>query len=313
LELIAGRPTGRLYEEDAWLRQRVNSEFPNLCNASKQLASYGITGLTDASPGNGGAVQEYFQQSQKSGHLLQRVRMMGSEEITDCQITELLRTGELKIHLLESQLPEFDSLCERIDTAHDSGRAVAVHCVTITELVFTLSAFERCGVLDGDRIEHASVTPYEQLQIIQSMGLRVITQPHFVLERGDQYLNEVDAVDQPWLYRCASFINAGIPLAAGSDAPFGSADPWLAMNAAVQRQTHSGELMGGSEALSPEQALVLYLSKPESPGMGAISIEKGMPADLCLLKNPWSQLRNDLNHKHVRRTWLAGALSYDAS
>jgi predicted amidohydrolase YtcJ len=310
LEHVEGRPTGRLYEGDLWMRSRLQSQFPDLSSASKRLARYGITGLTDTTPTNGPEEWAYFRQCQAEGALLQRVRFMGTDAIQGCQESGLLTHGEFKIHLLESRLPELDTLCRDIASAHDAGRAVAIHCVTLTELVFALYALEAAGVRMGDRIEHGSVCPPDQLKVIQELGLRVVTQPHFIAERGDQYLTDVDAREQPWLYRAASFLTAGVPLAAGSDAPFGGADPWQAMRAAVARRTASGEVMDREESLTPEQALRLFLSAPGEPGVGEITLTAGSPADLCLLHVPWDIARHDLRSEQVRATWRAGQQIY---
>lgn len=312
LEQVDGRATGRLYEGDNWLRTRLNSRPPSLVRASKLLASYGVTGITDTTPTNGITEWQYFQQSQRSGQLLQRVRMMGSQQLQACRETELLQLGEFKIHLLESRLPDLDDLVQGIAAAHTSGRAVAVHCVTLTELVFALSALQSAGARSGDRIEHASITPPDLLQSIREMGLRVVTQPHFITERGDQYRTDVDVGEQPWLYRGASFITAGIPLAGGSDAPFGDPDPWRSMRAAVERTTGSGKLMEAGERLTPEQALLLFLSRAETPGSNGVSLVTGARADLCLLDSAWQALRDDLSNRHVRSSWLAGKQIYSS-
>lgn len=308
LEVDVGAPTGRLYEEDVWLRERIGSRMPGLGAASRLLAGYGITGITDTTPHNGVAEWTWFQRSLDEGSLLQRVRMMGGNAIPACTETASLRAGELKIHLLESQLPALESLCADIADAHRQARAVAVHCVTLTELVFTLAAFRSTGTVPGDRIEHASVCPDEQLREIQALGLRVVTQPHFIAERGDQYLREVDAADRPWLYRCKAFLDAGIPLAAGSDASFGGADPWTAMRAAVARCTGSGTLMGGGERLTPEEALALYLSPLAPPGLEPGGIQTGVAADLCLLDRPWADARERLDAALVSKVWRDGEL-----
>ncbi len=312
LELVRGRYTGRLYESDRWLRGQLQGQFPDLGAASAVLASHGVTGITDTTPHNGAGEWAYFRAAQAQGKLLQRVRMMGSEEIADCQPDALLSRGEFKVHLLESQLPDLGRLSADIAAAHAAGRSVAVHCVTLTELVFALGAIEAAGVRPGDRIEHASVAPPDMLQQIRAAGLRVVTQPHFIAERGDQYRAEVDSVDQLWLYRCAGFLRAGVPLAAGSDAPFGGADPWAGMRAAVSRRTRSGVVMGEDELLTPEQALALYLSPADAPGVGLGEMKPGAPADLCLLRLPWEQVRERLDAADVRMTWRDGQLIYAA-
>jgi predicted amidohydrolase YtcJ len=237
---------------------------------------------------------------------------MGCRDIEACQETALLQRGEYKIHLLESSLPDFDELCREIGEVHACDRAVAVHCVSLTELVFALAALDCAGTLTGDRIEHASVTSPEQLRTLREMALRVVTQPHFVAERGDQYVAEVAAEEHPWLYRCAAFLASGIPLAGGSDAPFGSADPWRAMRAATERTTPAGTRLSQSERLTPEQALSLYLSRPEAPGTEQRRLAPGAPADLCLLGSPWRIVRRDLDSRHVRMTWRGGGLLFCA-
>ena len=100
---------------------------------------------------------------------------------------------------------------------------------------------------------------------IAALGLSVCVQPHFIAERGDQYLHDVAPDDHPNLYRLRSLAAADLRLLGGSDAPFGSADPWAAMAAAVSRQTASGAVISPDEALTPEQALALYLAEPAAP------------------------------------------------
>ncbi len=310
LELEQGRPTGRLLEEDVWLRTRLKRDLPDIARASRLLAGFGVTGITDTTPGNGREAWDIVQRHQSDGRLLQTVRMMGGAGLDSCLDEERLQRGEFKIHLLESQLPEFTTLCRDIAAAHAAGRAVAVHCVTLTELVFALSALESTGVMVGDRIEHASVCPPQQLRLIAGLGLRVVVQPHFIAERGDQYARDVDPIDQPWLYRAAAFLDSGVALAAGSDAPFGAPDPWRSMQAAVTRSTAGGRVMGQAEALTPEQALGLYLSPPGQPGTVTLRPREGQYADLCLLHEPWEVVRGVLDATQVRCTWCAGQLAH---
>jgi len=106
------------------------------------------------------------------------------------------------------------------------------------------------------------------------------------------------------------WLAAGVPLAAGSDAPYGSPDPWRAMAAAVARTSASGARLGPEEALSPEQALALYLSPSSDPGGPARRVASGAAADLCLLDRPWRAARARLSSEDVRATWCAGRLAF---
>lgn len=302
--------TGRLYECDQWLRSRQNSRPPDLSVASQQLARHGVTGITDTTPHNGPDEWAHFHQSQVKGRLRQRARMMGGRGLPLNQDSHLLQSGEYKIHLIDSNLPDLDELIATVREVHETARAVAIHCVTHAELVYALACLKASGTITGDRIEHASVTLPDMQADIAELGLRVISQPHFIQERGDRYLREVDAREHASLYRLRSFITAGIPLAAGSDAPFGSVNPWRSMQAAVTRLTLKGAVIGKEEGLTPEMALALYTSSPEAPGVLPREVNIGSEADLCLLDAPWEQVRGALAEATVTATWVMGKLVY---
>jgi predicted amidohydrolase YtcJ len=153
------------------------------------------------------------------------------------------------------------------------------------------------------------VIPPEAIAPLVRLGLTVVSQPNFVSERGDAYLDEVDPGDRPWLYRVAGLLDAGIPVAAGTDAPFGDPDPWRAMVAAVERRTESGKLLGGRERVTPEQALALFSGDLEHPGR-PLSIESGAAADLCVLAVPWADARRQLSSDLVAATIRAGQVIY---
>ncbi|TDG11304.1 hypothetical protein E2F43_18790 [Seongchinamella unica] len=313
VERTGGVTTGRLYESDAWLRTQLNSRPPPLHRVSRLLASYGVTGVTDTTPSNAGEMWRHFKSAGARGELMQDIRMMGSLELAGVAGSPEIQHGEYKIHLLEAQLPGFDTLCATILRAHQVGRTVAIHCVTLTELLFALACLEEVGSETGDRIEHASITSPETLAKIAQQGLRVVTQPHFVSERGAQYLRNVETGELPWLYRLRSFLEAGIPLAGGSDAPFGSPDPWASMAAAVHRTTSSGECITPHEALSPEQALRLFTSTPDSPGLDQRVVKTGSEASVCLLDCAWKLMRQNFSSDRVVATWSRGDMIYRAS
>ncbi len=172
------------------------------------------------------------------------------------------------------------------------------------------AALAQAGARPGDRIEHAGITPDARLEQMVELGVQVVSQPHFIAERGDHYLRDVEPRERPLLYRLDAFARAGLVLAAGSDAPYGVADPWAAMRAAVSRRTESGAVIGQDEALTPEAALALYLADPLDLRRQR-SMVVGAPADLCLLDRPWAQARDRLRAEDVAMTWIAGSVVHD--
>lgn len=310
LERINGRYTGRLFEEDAWLKATLAGRPPCFAEVGSMLARVGVTGLTEISPASDAVIARHFAIEHASGRLPQKVLLAGRPELSEADMGKGMRLGAVKLHLHEAALPRLDDAATFMRDAHGRGRAIAIHCATEVELVFALAALDEVGATKGDRIEHASVAPDSAVAEIARLGLAVVSQPHFIAERGDAYRADVAPPDLPLLYRLRAFLDAGVTLAGGSDAPFGGTDPWASMAAAVARRTRSGSSIGPGEALSPEQALDLYLCAPEALCQRR-RVEIGAPADLCLLDRGWGRARADLASVAVRATWIDGRQVFD--
>lgn len=301
-----GRLTGALLDGDAWLRKQLAGQRPDLGALSRALAARGVTALTDTTPGNDLDAAAALHAAQQRGELWQTLRLMGSAALDALSDHASLQRGEAKFHHHEHALPPLEDLVAAIRARHAAGRGVAFHCVSRIELVYTLAALEAAGARPGDRIEHAGIAPPETVATMARLGLTVVSQPHFIRERGAVYRREVDADDRPWLYRLRSLQAAGIPLAAGSDAPFGRPDPWASMQAAVDRRCEDGQPLGVEEALSPEAALALYTGPLPAPGSAPDALRVGAPADLCLIEQPWSLARQNLAAVTVRGVVIDG-------
>lgn len=309
LEREGGRFTGRLFDSDDWLRHALGSTPPDFGAVSATLATCGITGITDMTPQNGPEIAAHFTAQMQSSILAQDCWLAGTLALADAPQGPW-HLGPAKLHLHETALPDFAEAATFIARAHDQGRGVAVHCTTEVEIVFALAALEAAGVAPGDRIEHVSIADSGHIQRMAEQGIAACVQPHFVFERGDRYLVDVEQRHLPDLYRLASLQSAGSALAGGSDAPFASSDPWEAIIAAVSRSTRDGRVIGASEALEPEQALALYLADPSDLSRQR-RVTPGAPADLCLLDRPWAEARTRLSSTDVRTTIAAGRIVHD--
>ena len=184
---------------------------------------------------------------------------------------------------------------------------MAVHCVTRVQLLLTMAALDVAGPHPGDRVEHGAVIPAEAVPRLAGAGLIVVTQPNFVAERGDQYLTDVPAEDRPDLWRGRSLVDAGVALAAGTDAPFGSSDPWLAIRAAVRRRTPSGRTLGAPEAVATRTALEWWWGTGPAPAARR-QLQVGGPADLVVLAAPLPEALDGEDPVPVRATVMAGRL-----
>jgi len=175
--------------------------------------------------------------------------------------------------------------------AHQTGSPVAVHAVEREAILAVIRALTECDAGRStasyrDRIEHCSEATPDVLEHLTDSGITVVTQPGFLYESGERYHAEVPVKLQPWLYPLNALRQAGIPLAAGSDAPVASPNPWQGVYAAVTRRDSSGLAMHPEQGLSVEEALALWTSGAayaagEELTMGML--RPGMLADLVLL------------------------------
>ena len=242
---------------------RPSAAIPlDLSELSQEAAALGVTGWTEATPERSDRDTGVLLEGVASGAVRQRLHLMlptARAADTAGAVAEVgargLTAGPVKILLDDPDLPALDAFTATITRIHREQRPVAVHCVTRVQLLLTLAALEVAGPRGGDRIEHGAAIPVETLPTIARLGLMVVTQPNFVAERGDEYLTDVAADELPDLWRGRSLVDAGIPVAAGTDAPFGGPDPWLAIRAAIRRRTPSGRVLGPAEAVTTGVAL----------------------------------------------------------
>ena len=191
---LAGHPDGRLRSADSW-SDALNRSQTNLAHLSDRLSRYGVTGITDATP---------------------------DLDVGDfVRLTELHRHGELRQHvhclapgkrILHDDDLNLEQLAEWIADRHRCGGPVAVHCVTAAQLLVTIAALHQAGTHPRDRIEHAAVAPSDCLADSAELAVTVITQPNFVAERGDQYIDEVAVAEHDQLWRVASLLRARVRL-----------------------------------------------------------------------------------------------------
>jgi predicted amidohydrolase YtcJ len=310
-----GRPNGRLWRADAWLRSRLpRSGPPGLAPMGAALLRYGITAVTDATPDLDARAIAAISDAMGRGDLTQRVQLLGAPlgaTLPDAQGRPGPTAGPHKIVLADSALPAYDELADRIRTAHAAGRPVAVHCVTREALVLLLAALGDTGPVPGDRIEHAALIPPELVPELARLGVRVVTQPGFLPHRGDDFLRELPPHDRPDLYRCATLRQAGIPVALSSDAPYGPLDPWAVIAAATDRRTASGKVAGSGERITFSQALDAYLAPPGDPGGPPRRVRPGMTADLVVLHTPLADVPG--RPEPVQAVLVGGAVTFPAA
>lgn len=294
----SGHPDGRFFRSDpAEPRPRP----PALAEVSARLAAVGVTGVTDATPGYSQRDLAAFDAARSAGEVSQRLHCMA---VAGTRATGQVSVGGAKIILDDTTL-DYEALLRWVTDNHAVDHPVAIHAVTDAQLVVAVAALREAGRRTGDRIEHAAVVPEDCIADLVELGATVVTQPNFVAERGDEYRAGIPTSRHHQLWRVASLCAAGVPVAFSTDTPFGVGDPWAAMRAAVHRRTRRGAVLGVSEAVSPQQALTMFLGWPERPDLPR-RVAAGQPGDLCVLDASPRRVLAELDAGLVAATVIGG-------
>jgi predicted amidohydrolase YtcJ len=299
----ADHPTGQLFRQDPQVAAATTGSATDFGPLSARLSTHGVTGVTEATPNLTAADLDSLDDAVGAGQIRQRVMVMSADSGRD---HPNLGFGPVK-RILDDDTLDLDGLAEWIAAVHHRGSAVAMHCVTVAQLVVAITALRTAGVHAGDRIEHAAVVPEAMIGDLVELGVTVVTQPNFVAERGDEYLRDVPASEHEELWRLRTLQNAGVPVAGSTDAPFGDLDPWAAMRAARDRRTPSGSDISLAERVSDVAAVALFLGEPGNPGRQR-ELVAGSAADMCLLSEPPEVVLRELTRELVAATVIGGRL-----
>lgn len=291
---LGEHPDGRLRSADRGWSDALQQRETDLAELSRRITATGVTGITDATPDLAADDMVPLVVAHRRGEFRPR--------------PSFLSPGK---KILQDDRLDLDSLTPWIADHHREDRPVAVHCVTAAQLVVTIAALRAAGSHPRDRIEHAAVVPDDNVADLAELGVTVVTQPNFVAERGDQYLTDVPADEHGELWRVATLVDAGVPVAFSTDMPFGHGDPWTAMRAAVYRTTPSGAVLNASECVTTRTALTMFLGRADQPGR-ARTVEVGQPGDLCVLSEPPATALAELDAGMVAATVIGGELVYFA-
>ena len=332
-----GEPTGLLFELLGYIRDRITplseeelARGVGLLNES--CLSQGITSLHEATISNNLARYETLRRFKEEGSLASRVYMMlGSHAVDDFNNLGLATgsgTPSLKIGAVKMMVgnsggkldPPEDVLCELALTAQARGFQLALHAIEEVEVAGAVAVMEhlsrRAGIFGRrHRIEHCSECPPYLLDRISALPVMVVTQPPFVHYSGERYLATVLVSQQPWLYRIKSLLDAGVPVAASSDAPVVPNNPIMGIYGAVTRRAASGQYVLPEEGVSAYDALKMYTVNAAyaafEEGIKG-TLEPGKLADMVVLNgDPLELPAEELQHLKVEMTVVGGEVVWE--
>lgn len=188
-----------------------------------------------------------------------------------------------------------EELDAAVAAADKAGLQVAIHAIGDRGIAMTLDALERARKANGardsrHRLEHVQVIRREDIPRLKELGLVASVEPCHVTNDqrwAEKRVGRKRCEEGGYLWK--SFVDAGVPLALGTDWPVEPPDPMANLYAAVTRQTLEGTPEGGwfpKERLTIEQAIEFYTlgsAYAEFAEKEKGSLEPGKWADLVVL------------------------------
>ena len=202
---------------------------------------------------------------------------------------------------------------------HEKGFQAAVHAIGDRAVDQVLTAYEQViprgsGNPMRHRIEHAGILTPGLIRRMADLDLVVATQPRFLFEQGDGFLDSCGPERILRVYPFRSLLESGIRVAGSSDCPVVSHNPLLGIRDAVLRRTEAGLVLAPDERISAGQALRLFTidaarASFEEDRKG--SIRPGKLADLVVLdRDPLSVAPERIGEIRVLMTLLDGDVVY---
>jgi len=210
-----------------------------------------------------------------------------------------------------------EGINQEIQKFDRAGYQISVHAQGDRALDMLLRAFGRVmkkGNPLRHHIVHAGNLTSSQIEVVQELGLHIVSQANFFSLLGDGFIEAYGPVRSQELYRFATFLRRKIKFALSSDCPVADPNPLIGIRDAICRRTANGQDIGPPECITAEEALSLYTREAayfsfEEKERG--TLEKGKIADLVVLdRDPTRLSPEEIPDCKVRMTVVGGRIVY---
>jgi predicted amidohydrolase YtcJ len=327
--------------------QRMQRDRDGLAHISKQFVRYGVTSVHHE-----GGNLEALQQVRARGELLHRVSYEATGKVLDSMISggilsgfgdEWIRLGATSEHTVDGSFSERtmalstpypgvvppykgnltetqDSLNAWIERVHRAGIQVNCHANGDVAIDMMMTAVERAQRLfprpdTRPKITHCTLITDDLVRRIKAAGAVPALFTTYAYYNSDKFA----FFGEELMKRCMafrSFLDAGVPVAAGSDFSPGPFDPRMAIQGMVTRTGWDGKTWGANQRITVEEALRVntlngaYNSHEETVKG---SITPGKLADFVILSDDLFQVdKNKIKDLQIVRTVVGGTTVYQA-
>jgi predicted amidohydrolase YtcJ len=210
---------------------------------------------------------------------------------------------------------------DTVRTLHDMGLQISTHCVGDAAADLALDAYEAAQNANPrpdprHRLEHLILTTPDATRRMKDLGVIASVNPHFLYMAGDSYKNIFGDERSNRIIVTREWLDAGVHLTIGSDAPsVPFHHPQATMAGGIGRYTLSKQILNPDQCLTFAEALrahtieAAYAAHDEQE-LG--SLEPGKFADLVIWKEDPSSLRvGELAQtEQVKMTMVGGNVIY---
>lgn len=209
-----------------------------------------------------------------------------------------------------------DELMRIAEICEDHGLDLAVHAIGDEMVGLALDMVSNPSFRHS--IVHCQVTAPDLIKRLADQQPLLHLQPVFLHYDMHIAKDRLGPERLPYAYNYRSLLEAGIPIAFGTDCPVEPPNPFYGIYSAVTRKDRSGAPPGGwmpSEALSLHQCLSCYTigsayGSHDEDRLG--QIRPGFLADFILLdRDPFSLTPEEWLSLEVTRTYVGGELRYE--
>jgi predicted amidohydrolase YtcJ len=212
---------------------------------------------------------------------------------------------------------------EAVRGADAAGIQVAVHAIGDRANAEMLDLYARVGGADlrarRFRIEHAQHMRPQDFARFGALGVVASMQPYHAIDDGRWAEKRIGAERARSSYAWRSMLEAGAPLAFGTDWPVAPLNPLLGVYAAVTRATLDGKHPAGwfpEQRLSVDEALRAYTQGSAYAAFAEKdkgTLAPGKLADIVVLsQDPFQIAPENIRDVKVEMTIVGGRVVYDA-
>jgi predicted amidohydrolase YtcJ len=218
---------------------------------------------------------------------------------------------------------EIDELTDTVEKIHRSGLQSSIHAIGDRAIDVVLDSYEHVLTKmprqdHRHRIEHFTMADPQRIERAKRLGIIPVVASTEVPFYGDAFIKNLGSQRAEWCYPLRSMLDGGLPVALSTDRPFDPlGNPLFSAQAAVQRKTRSGHVIGKAQCIQVEEAFRMHTNYAafaafEEHVKG--SIEVGKLGDLVVYPiDPFEVDIEELSQIPVAFTIVGGNVVYSGA